>query len=418
MPHIDNINKQSILLLYHFFFPDDVASASHIYQLAQELTHRGWQVTVLTTNRYCREPRRRIPQKEENVQGIHVIRLPRPAWNQAYPLQRIMNSAWVIAGWLLKLVRMQSFDVILVGSDPAFAPLIIPGALFCKKATVFAHWCFDLYPEIAMADSGVQMHTTIVALLQKLMGRSYRAAHLIADLGSCMRQRLAAYNHGAQEATLVPWALVEPDALTPPNPELRKSMFGDAAFGLLYSGTLGRAHDYEMFLKLARLLRHRSPHIRLCFAARGNKVAELKRAMTLEDTNIALVDFVAESILEEHLNAADMHMISLNKEWNGLVVPSKFFGSLAIGKPVIYAGPADSSIACLLREYEIGFYIDEKSLEDVVTKLDYLSTNSSAMNLLQKNSFEVYKSSFSKKTIVDKWDRVLRQLISDTNSSK
>jgi len=389
-----------------------------MYQLAQELTQRGWQVTVLTTNRYCREPQRRIPQKEENVQGIHIIRLPRPAWNQASPLQRMMNSAWVIAGWLLKLVRMQSFDVILVGSDPAFAPLIIPGALFCKKATILSHWCFDLYPEVAMADRGVQMPTSIVALLQRLMGRSYRAAHLIADLGSCMRRRLAAYNHGAQEATLVPWALVEPDALTPPNPELRKSMFGDAAFGLLYSGTLGRAHDYEIFLKLARLLRHRSPHIRLCFAARGNKVAELKRALTPEDTNIALMDFVAESMLEQHLNAADMHMISLNKEWNGLVVPSKFFGSLATGKPVIYAGPADSSIACLLKEHEIGFYIDEKSLENVAARLNYLSTNRSALNLLQKNSFEVYKSSFSKKIIVDKWDRVLRQLISDTHSSK
>jgi glycosyltransferase involved in cell wall biosynthesis len=388
-----------------------------MYQFAQELTHRGWQVTVLTTDRYCREPQRRIPRKEENVQGIHVIRLPRPAWNQAYPLQRIMNSAWVIAGWLLKLVRMHSFDVILVGSDPVFAPLIIPGARFCKKATIFAHWCFDLYPEIAMADSDVQMNTTIVALLQRLMGRSYRASHLIADLGSCMRRRLAAYNHGAQEATLVPWALAEPEALTPPNPELRKSMFGDAAFGLLYSGTLGRAHEYEIFLKLARLLHHRSPHIRLCFAARGNKVAELKRAITPEDTNISFVDFVAESRLEEHLNAADMHMISLNKEWNGLVVPSKFFGSLATGKPVIYAGPADSSIACLLREHEIGFYIDEKSLEDVVLKLDLLSKNSSVMNILQKNAFEVYKNSFSKKIIVDKWDRVLRQLLSDAHSS-
>jgi glycosyltransferase involved in cell wall biosynthesis len=418
MPLIDDTHKPSILLLYHFFFPDDVASASHMYQLAQELTQRGWRVTVLTTNRYCREPQRRIPDKEEHVQGIHVIRLPRPAWNQASPLQRMLNSAWVIASWLVKLVRMQSFDVILVGSDPAFAPLIIPGALFCKKATILAHWCFDLYPEVAMADSGVQMHTTIIALLQRLMGRSYRAAHLIADLGSCMRRRLASYNHGAQEATLVPWALVEPEALTPPNLELRKSMFGDATFGLLYSGTLGRAHDYEMFLKLARLLRHRSPHIRLCFAARGNKVAELKRALTYEDTNIALVDFVAESMLEEHLNAADMHMISLNKEWSGLVVPSKFFGSLATGKPVIYAGPADSSIAGLLREHEIGFYIDEKSLENVAAILDYLSTNRSALNLLQKNAFEVYKSSFSKKIIVDKWDRVLRQLISDAHSSK
>src|SRR5438045_5075465 len=104
-----------------------------------------------------------------------------------------------------------------------------------------------------------------------------------------------------------------------------------------------------------------------------------------------------------------MHMISMNKEWNGLVVPSKFFGSLAAGKPIIYAGPADSSIACLLREHEIGFYIDDKSLEDVVVKLDRLSTNSSVMNILQKNAFEVYKNSFSKKIVVDKWDRLLLQ---------
>ena len=99
-------------------------------------------------------------------------------------------------------------------------------------------------------------------------------------------------------------------------------------------------------------------------------------------------------------------------------MPSKFFGSLATGKPVIYAGPTDSSIACLLREHEIGFYIDEKCLEDVAIKLDYVSTNSSVINILQKNAFELYKNSFSKKTVVDKWDRILRQLISDANKSK
>jgi colanic acid biosynthesis glycosyl transferase WcaI len=417
MPDIATSDKPSILLLYHFFFPDDVASASHMYQLAQELTQRGWHVTVLTTNRYCREPQRRIPQTEEKVQGIHIIRLPRPAWNQAYPLQRMLNSAWVIAGWLLKVVRMQSFDVILVGSDPVFAPLIIPGVLFCNKATICAHWCFDLYPEIALADSDVPLHPTIVAWLQRLMGRSYRAAHLIADLGSCMRRRLAVYNHGAHEATLVPWALVEPEALSPANPELRTSMFGDAAFGLLYSGTLGRAHDYEMFLKLARLLRHRSPHIRLCFAARGNKVAELKSAITHGDTNITFVDFVPESLLAEHLNAADMHLISLNKEWNDLVVPSKFFGSLATGKPVLYAGPEDSSIASLIRAYHIGFHIDEKSIEDVAIKLGSLSTNCSEMNILRRNAFQVYQDCFSKKIVVDQWDALLRQLLSVANRS-
>jgi glycosyltransferase involved in cell wall biosynthesis len=418
MPYLADQDHPSILLLYHFFFPDDVASASHMYQFAQELTQRGWRVTVLTTNRYCREPRRRIQPAEEDVKGIRVIRLSRPAWNQTYALQRLMNSAWVIAGWLRKLWRMPAFDVILVGSDPAFAPLLIPPARFCNKATIFAHWCFDLYPEIITADGGMHMSQRFTALIQRLMGRSYRASHLIADLGSCMRRRLAAYHHGAHAATLVPWALVEPEALAPPHPELRQRLFGDAAFGLLYSGTLGRAHDYDMFLKLARLLRQRSPHIRLCFAARGNKIAALKRAVTAADTNIAFVDFVAESQLEAHLNTADMHMLSLHKAWNGLVVPSKFFGSLAMGKPVLYAGPEDSSVACLLRQYNLGFCLNDASLEDVAMHIDCLSMNHGAMETLRKNAFEVYHQCFAKKIIVDTWDRLLRQLIADANKGQ
>ena len=31
--------------------------------------------------------------------------------------------------------------------------------------------------------------------------------------------------------------------------------------------------------------------------------------------------------------------MSLGDKWEGLAVPSKFFGSLAVGRPVIYAGP-------------------------------------------------------------------------------
>ena len=116
----------SILILYHFFFPDDVASASHMYQFAQELVQCGWDVTVLTTNRFCREPLRSIPVKEETIKGVRIIRLSRPAWNQASSMHRILNSAWVIAGWLLKLLRLKPFDVILVGSDPAFAPVLLP----------------------------------------------------------------------------------------------------------------------------------------------------------------------------------------------------------------------------------------------------------------------------------------------------
>jgi hypothetical protein len=227
-----------------------------------------------------------------------------------------------------------------------------------------------------------------------------------------MRERLQVYGHRAHEATLVPWALVEPEQIKAPDPVIRQKLFGNATLGLLYSGTLGHAHDYRMFIKLARLLRQKAPHVRLCFACRGNKAHEFRAALTPEDTNITLVDFVAEDMLEDHLNAADFHLISLKQEWSGLVVPSKFFGSLAVGKPVIYAGPGQSAIATWIREHKIGFHLTEDSLEDVSVRLKNLSYSASNIELLRKRAFTVYHSYFSRKIVVDEWDHLLRRVLS------
>ena len=35
------------LIFYHYFFPDDVVSATHISELAQGLVKRGWDVTAM-----------------------------------------------------------------------------------------------------------------------------------------------------------------------------------------------------------------------------------------------------------------------------------------------------------------------------------------------------------------------------------
>lgn len=55
--------KPSVLLAYHFYAPDDVVSAVHYTQFAEELAKRDWDVTVLTSNRYCRYPEKKIALK-------------------------------------------------------------------------------------------------------------------------------------------------------------------------------------------------------------------------------------------------------------------------------------------------------------------------------------------------------------------
>jgi glycosyltransferase involved in cell wall biosynthesis len=149
----------------------------------------------------------------------------------------------------------------------------------------------------------------------------------------------------------------------------------------------------------------------ICFSCRGNKADELRNAVTSEDTNISFMNFVEEHLLEDHLNAADIHLISLKKDWSGLVIPSKFFGSLALGKPVIYAGPGDSAIAEWIKNHKIGFHLTKESLEEVAMRIETLAYNTSGMNALRKRAFSTYHSCFSKKIVVDQWDHLMRALL-------
>jgi hypothetical protein len=176
---------------------------------------------------------------------------------------------------------------------------------------------------------------------------------------------------------------------------------------------MGRAHDYRAFLALARACRARSGDaVALCFSSRGNRQDELRAAVTPADSNVSFVPFADEAALEARLAAADLHLVSLQPEWAGIVVPSKFFGSLAVGRPVLYAGPGDSEIARWVAEHDVGLTLhDDADLALVVDRLHGLIEDPAALARWQANAFAVYQRAFSKQVINDGWDQALRGLV-------
>jgi glycosyltransferase involved in cell wall biosynthesis len=159
------------------------------------------------------------------------------------------------------------------------------------------------------------------------------------------------------------------------------------------------------------MLNRINPKIVFCFACRGNRVSELKAAITSRDTNVRLAPFADESELEKRLNAADIHLLSLRPEWQGIVVPSKFFGSLAVGKPVIYAGPEFSSIAGWVREFDVGLVLTGENFKTVVEQLLKISQNPVVLKSWQKNAMQTYRSHFSKKIVMDGWNSTLHDVL-------
>jgi glycosyltransferase involved in cell wall biosynthesis len=266
-----------------------------------------------------------------------------------------------------------------------------------------------LYPEAPIAEGMLRENSVLVRLLKCLTGAAYRSCALLADLGGCMRRLLERYNAPARHVTLVPWALSEPAEVVPADPATRQELFGEAKLGLLYSGNFGRAHCHEELLKLARSLRGEPIHF--CFGVRGNQAAELRAAVQLEDANVTFAGFAPESALEKRLGAADIHLVSLRPAWTGVVVPSKFFGSLAVGRPVLFAGSPDAAIAQWIGEYGVGWVLDRETLPQVAHELRRLAQDARELHVLRQRCRDVYQSHFSKEKTLDRWDRELRALL-------
>ena len=407
------INSQgkspTMLILYHFFYPDDVVSSRLYSEFAEELVNRGWNVKVLTSNRYCHYPDRKMRQKKQWWKGIFIVRVNRPGWSQGNYSLRFFNSAWTIIGWMITVVRMPAVDVIVIGTDPYFSALLFPILRLFKRSKILVHWCYDLYPEIIIAHGAKGFVKWWAGKMSLLMRRAYRSVDLMIDIGECMRRRLDLYHHKARRCTLVPWGLVEPNQIPEPDVDTRTRLFGDAELALLYSGNLGAPNDPSLLLNLARRLSKENHKIIFCFACRGNREKELLNAVKHTDHNIRFAPFAEEAELEKRLGSADIHLVSLGEEWEGLAVPSKFFGSLAVGRPVIYAGPVGSAIAGWIKEFNVGLVLSKDNMEEIVQEILELANNPQKLRLWKRNAYQAYNDYFSKQGIMNQWDRILRE---------
>lgn len=394
----DGPPASAVVLLYHFYYPDDVISARLFSDLAVDLEQAGYAVTAMPSRRSCFD-REQLYAARQKWSGGMIKRVWRPAFSQKSNLGRVFNALWMLAVWAWRAVwfsRRRPVTVI-VGTDPVLGVLAaIAWRLMHPKARII-HWAHDVYPEAATADGVLPAGNLGVPLLRFLLRLAYRRCDAIVDLSPCMRRVLRRSIEGAKPAsqparvvgdvfdlqraggqayaTIPPWALVEPEQVAAIDRHERMELFGDAPLGLLYSGNLGRAHLYAPFIAIATSLRQ----VGVCFAGRGAQLDELRRigVPPAAAGAVRFAPFADEQRLKRRLAAADIHLVSLRPTWTGAVLPSKFFGSLAIGRPVLFAGSADCAIATWIRRWDLGWVleIDDANANDATANVGEPTTS-------------------------------------------
>jgi glycosyltransferase involved in cell wall biosynthesis len=160
----------------------------------------------------------------------------------------------------------------------------------------------------------------------------------------------------------------------------------------------------------------RARPIKLAFSVRGNREQMLREAVAGADVNVSFCEFAPAERLEARLSAADIHVVSLHPEWTGTVVPSKFFGAIAAGRPVLFAGSPESAVAKWIQEYDLGWVLTPRNVNAITKSIRAYASSPEQQNKMRQHCFEVYKEHFCRERVLDCYDKELRLVLPSENS--
>ena len=191
-----------------------------------------------------------------------------------------------------------------------------------------------------------------------------------------------------------------------PNP-LRGEWGLDGKFVVGYSGNLGRAHEYGTLLAAAEALRDERDMVFL-FIGGGASMDGLRAEAGRAGSGICCFGHTSPtSALRESLAVPDVHLVVLRPEMEGLIVPSKFYGIAAAGRPTIFVGSLEGEIAGLLAEGEAGFSVamgDGEGLADAILRL---RDDPEFRERMGRNARRLCEERFSRRAALERWEEVL-----------
>jgi colanic acid biosynthesis glycosyl transferase WcaI len=262
-------------------------------------------------------------------------------------LVRELKALSVIAwGALLSKPRP---DIILALSSP---PCLLVAAAFVARLRRIAlvHWAMDLYPDLAIALSELPS-IGVSKMFRTLMRWAYHRCAIIVVLDNDMAAHLKKM-YGVETKIIPPWAAADlTPGVMPPATQGVGAMLAEHSWTWLYSGNLGRAHEWRPILLAQRALEDMALPIQLLFEGGGAMWMYAQRfAGELKLTNCRWCDYADEAQSLQTVLASSVVIATQRREARGLLWPSKLARIIPMQKPLIWVGPTDGEIANGLKE--------------------------------------------------------------------
>ena len=338
-------SNRRLLVLNQYYAPGFEATAYLLSQLCAALTDE-FDVTVITG-------KLAVPHAgpgRTSLDGVEIVRVRSTAFDRSNLPLRALNYLTYLTGSLWAGLHARRPAVVLCMTDP---PVIADVALlvarrFRAPLVVVSQ---DVFPEIAVELKRLESRV-VVEVLRSLIRFYLRRADRVVAIGDTMRRRLVEKGAPPERIAVIPnW--VDTAAITPAPKDNEWSRDHGVAdrFVVMHSGNVGHAQNLDALVRSTTFLRDLDDLVVAIIGGGARHAALVELADRLEADHVTFLGYQPRELLSLSLSAADLHVVGLARGLSGYVVPSRLYGILAAGRPVVVAADAESETArVVLRE--------------------------------------------------------------------
>jgi colanic acid biosynthesis glycosyl transferase WcaI len=403
------MTPSKVIFINRYFFPDQSATSQMLSDLSFGLAQRGFLVHVICSRQLYAQARASLAPLEA-VNGVTVHRV----WTTRFGRVRLagraldyisfyLSSAWV----LLKMLKRG--DTVVAKTDPPLISIVAMAATKAKGAHLM-NWLQDIFPEVASRLGNNPLPKRIDELVRKLRDSTLRAADMNIVLGERMREFIERQGISAAKICVIEnWA--DGEATVPraaADSELRAQLGLAGKFVVGYSGNLGRAHEFQTLLDAASLLSN-DKDIAFLMIGGGVGMSALQQEVSRRGLdNFQFLPYQSRASLSDSMAAADVHWVSLLPSLEGLIVPSKLYGILAAGRPVIFVGHPDGEVARLIGPAQAGVAVGVGDARELQRRIVELKSDYGRRESMGQNGYRLYRNKFTPQRALARWSDILR----------
>jgi len=178
-----------------------------------------------------------------------------------------------------------------------------------------------------------------------------------------MRDRIVAKGVDAARVVVSRDGIVIPETLPSPENSVAQEIRGDFRFVLVHAGNLGFYGAWQTLISAMRMLE--AEGVGLVFIGEGAMKPQIE-AMAEGCRAIRFLPFRPANEIPLVLSSGDMHLVTVKRGLEGVVVPSKLYPTLAAGRPVLGVAPEECDVLRIIRRTGCGLAANPDDPNSVV----------------------------------------------------